>query len=523
MEKLVNDFIRISLEPGLVKEYKRYEARRGGYHSISNMRPYYGSMQTIGGSETIPHDSIPGVVRSTLAWTNEDGQNILAVATCSHLFVVYENGTVEDITPDCYIKGNENDITSGQGYGRGGYGTGGYGRPNAKPPKEQYAMTWSLHSLDGQLIANPRGRTIYIWSGKGKATVYPNAPESVDLILVQGETLTAYGCKREGTKSSNNSPIECSSSRDKENWHNAVDPERYQPPLELGHIDCAVSFGDAVFVWTGRGLSLQQRSETNQKAPTELKKVGTSHVASPNAAFAYGDRVYWMDEHFNIKTYNRFESITDLSPPFDRDFRTRVCASQKNKIHCSFNSKFSEIWWFYPHIDDCEDDMTAECTRYIAYNVHSKHWFEGKLARSSATSTFDQREWIATEIFENDGTRNSRLLVQERGFDNNGIPVTGHCESTEIEVGSIGYCHSLSKIYHNIELLDKTGDGIGATFTIPSKSAENDRNFPITNQNKGVIYLRTKIKNKLRFSVEVSGAVRIGQNMQIEMRRAGRR
>ena len=480
-------------------------------------------MQTIGGSEPIPHDPIPGVVRSTLAWTNKEGENLLALATCSHLYVVHENGSVEDITPEGFIKGNENGITSGQGYGRGGFGTGGYGRPNAKLPKEQYAMTWALCNLDGQLIANPRGRTIYIWSGNGKATVYPNAPDSVDLILVQGEILTGYGSKREGSESSNNSPIEWSSSQDREKWNPAVDPERYQTPFELGRIDCAVGFGDEAFIWTVRGLLLQQRSLTDHKAPYELKNVGNSHVASPYAALALGDRVYWMDEHFNLKSYNKFEAITDLSSPFGRDFRSRVCATQRNKIHCAFNSEFQEIWWFYPHIDDCEDDRTAECTRYIAFNVHSKQWFEGKLSRTSSASTYYQRDWIATENFNIDGVQHSRLLIQERGYTDNGIPVTGCCESTEIEVGSLGYVHNLSKINHKIELIDKTSDQNTATFKILGESEGFDKSFQITNIEKGTLYLRTSIKHIFKFSIEVSGAVRIGPEMQIELREAGRR
>ena len=519
----MHELKKVYLQPGLVEEYKSFAHCHGGYSSICNLRPYKGSMQTIGGSEIIPHEDIPGVAKATFSWVNAEGEELIAVATCSNLYVVHSDGNVVDITPDGFCEENQHDKNSEQVYGRGGYGTGGYGKPLTKPPKELFALTWSLHSLEGQLIANPRGRTIYIWSGKGKATPYPNAPEQVDITLVQEEIVMAFGSKRVEGESSKNSPIEWSSSTQKDKWFPAVDANRFQPPFELGRVDSAILFGDESLVWTARGLSRLKRSKQKDEAPFELQHIDNSHVASPNAAFTYASNAYWVDRFFNIKAYKKYGTVTCLKAPFEQDFRNRVCNDQQNKIFCAFNVKFQELWWFYPHVDDCEISGTAECTRYIAYNANSEQWFEGKLPRSSWTTSHNQLESIATEIFEDGNIQKSRLLIQERGASNDGTLVAGSCKSTEIEVGTPGYMHSLSKLNLDIKVHDDTSEESTATFTVFGKSSEYYKELPITSQLKGAIYPRFTTDNKLRFSIDVQGSARIGSQIQLQLRQAGRR
>jgi hypothetical protein len=53
--------------------------------------------------------------------------------------------------------------------------------------------------------------------------------------------------------------------------------------------------------------------------------------------------------------------------------------TQASKIYAVNNSKYGEIWWFYPSSQATENDS------YVVYNYREGHWAIGDLARTAGT------------------------------------------------------------------------------------------------------------------------------------------
>jgi hypothetical protein len=54
-----------------------------------------------------------------------------------------------------------------------------------------------------------------------------------------------------------------------------------------------------------------------------------------------------------------------------------INVSQQSKVWAVTNSRFGEIWWFYP------SGGSTECDRYVIYNFAEGTWSIGELARTS--------------------------------------------------------------------------------------------------------------------------------------------
>jgi hypothetical protein len=55
--------------------------------------------------------------------------------------------------------------------------------------------------------------------------------------------------------------------------------------------------------------------------------------------------------------------------------------SQSSKVYAVHNSKFGEIWWYYPSSASNENDS------YVTYNYRENHWNIGTLARTAGADS----------------------------------------------------------------------------------------------------------------------------------------
>jgi hypothetical protein len=94
---------------------------------------------------------------------------------------------------------------------------------------------------------------------------------------------------------------------------------------------------------------------------------------------------------------------------------------QRAKVHAVHNSKFGEIWWFYPSNAGIENDS------YVTYNYREGHWAIGTLSRLAGT---DAGVFTLPLMVDETGEVNEH----EVGFNYDGA--TLFAESGPIQIGN---------------------------------------------------------------------------------------
>ncbi len=82
-------------------------------------------------------------------------------------------------------------------------------------------------------------------------------------------------------------------------------------------------------------------------------------IASPLAAVAVEDNVYWM----GAEEFYAYGGTVQRLPCSVRDYVfTDINDGQLEQVTAASNTAFSEVWWFYPSASSTEND------RYVVYN-----------------------------------------------------------------------------------------------------------------------------------------------------------
>jgi hypothetical protein len=100
---------------------------------------------------------------------------------------------------------------------------------------------------------------------------------------------------------------------------------------------------------------------------------------------------------------------------------SNINLDQRSKVTAVHNSKFGEIWWFYPSNAGIENDS------YVIYNYRENHWNIGTLSRLAGT---DAGVFTLPLMVDAAGEVNEH----EVGFDYDGA--TLFAESGPLEIGN---------------------------------------------------------------------------------------
>jgi hypothetical protein len=166
-----------TLPTGMVSDDTVFAAP-GRWRRGSWVRFWEGSWQIKGGFERFLLDNLGGVCRTVFGW--QDQQEITSVAFGLHNGLKYwQSGTFADITPAAFVAG-QIDGTGGAGFGTGAFGVGNYSEPSTA---DYFPLTWSLAAYGGDLMANPRGQTIFQYTpGDPLALPLAGAPARVTFM-----------------------------------------------------------------------------------------------------------------------------------------------------------------------------------------------------------------------------------------------------------------------------------------------------------------------------------------------------
>jgi hypothetical protein len=102
-------------------------------------------------------------------------------------------------------------------------------------------------------------------------------------------------------------------------------------------------------------------------------------ILAPNSAIEYDGIYYWIGvdrfQYFN-GTVNELPNTQNYNWFFDN-----VNYSQRAKIWSYKNTRYGEIWWFFPF------GLAEECTHAIIYNVRENIWYDCAISRSNGYSS----------------------------------------------------------------------------------------------------------------------------------------
>ena len=345
----------------------------------------------------------------------------------------------------------------------GGTVTAAYQIPNSGYPLFDGGDIWTSDNYGEDLLYNRRGGGIYYWDA---SAVNPLQQRGVALSSLPGATATptiasqilvsdrdrhviAFGCDDEFTPGVQDPMlIRFSSQESLTDW--ASTPTNTAGSLRLGsgsEIVTAVETRQQTLVFTDTTLYAMQF--VGPPFTFGVNSISESiTIASPNAACAVQDQVFWMGTD-NFYVYNGAVSVL---PCTVRDYVfSTLQRADINKVFSGVNAAFSEVWWFYPGLGSFSGDPD----RYVIYNYAENIWYYGTGMRRGAwldAGIFDY-PIASTAVHVNFAT--NRLLEHEDGVNNGelspAVAISSFIRSSVIELGD-GYQYMfLSRVIPDVD------------------------------------------------------------------------
>ena len=298
------------------------------------------------------------------------------------------SANVGTVTLHSLLKSGPEFNTNGLGWGAGTYGTGTYGTPASASNIVFRMRNWSMSTFGEDLLANPRGGSIYLWDATSgtdeRAKLIANAPVSVNSVLVSEKSrhVVALGCT---DLSGTFDPmlVRWSEQEDYDVWTPTVTNAAGEYRIQRGtQINQGVYSRGGVLILTDSALYGMVYVGQPYIFSTDILGDGCGSI-SPHAAKDFNGSLYWMgDGNFFV-----FNGQVQVLPSSARKYVfSDFNFSQKEKVFCGINTEFSEITWLYPSAD------SDECDKYITYNPVSGYWVYG----DSYWTTWD----FGADIFE---------------------------------------------------------------------------------------------------------------------------
>ena len=139
--------------------------------------------------------------------------------------------------------------------------------------------------------------------------------------------------------------------------------------------------------------------------------------------------------------------------------------SQAYKCHVALNSEFSEVWFFYPSL---EDD-TREISRYAMYNYEENLWSIGSLVRHAWVDGGIQNTPQATGI----SSSSYYLYNHETGYNDDTEPMDNvFIQSADFDIGDGDSLAFVKRILPDIQFVNTLGTSPDPAINIVLKNRD---------------------------------------------------
>tara|TARA_R110002020_G_scaffold37165_10_gene112293 strand:+ start:1459 stop:3708 length:2250 start_codon:yes stop_codon:yes gene_type:complete len=154
--------------------------------------------------------------------------------------------------------------------------------------------------------------------------------------------------------------------------------------------------------------------------------------------------------------------------------------SQKEKCFSGVNSKFTEVYWFYPSSDSFEAD------RWVAYNYSNNTWTYGSFDMSAldqsqgSDTSLNRTSWHDANIFDTPlatyvkeyapdsvpPVADSGLMKHEIGTSANGSSITHTIKSGQVDLSEGGMFTHYSRLIPDVDRTNSTGSNPSEEVTL---------------------------------------------------------
>ena len=409
-------YIPIKLPPGIYRNGTEYQAA-GRWYDANLVRWYENTLRPMGGWRKRSTSQMTGLCRGFITWRDNSANRWIAAGTQSKLYAMNEMGTLKDITPSGFTVGIANALSS-TGFGYSTYGSLSYGTARPDNGTVSLATTWSMDTWGEYLVAcSSADGKLYEWqlgfTTPTIAAAITNAPTNNKALLVTSERiLMALGAGGNPRK------VQWCDQENNTQWTPAGDNL-------AGDYDLATP-GSLLAGKRVKGVNLlftdvDVHTAQYVGAPFVygFEKAGSGcGLISSQAVAAIDTAAIWMSRA-GFWIYDGY--VKPLPSDVSDYVFGNINFNQASKIYAVNNSKFGEIWWYYPSSGSNENDS------YVTFNYRENHWNIGTLARTAGT---DSNVFSTPMAVSTDGY----IYEHEVGFNYDSASV--YAESGPVQIGN---------------------------------------------------------------------------------------
>jgi hypothetical protein len=286
-----------------------------------------------------------------------------------------EAGTFKDITPSGFTVGQA-DAATKTGFGYGPYGSYAYGVARPDNGTVTPATTWSLDTWGEYLIGcSDSDGKLYEWqlgfSTPTLAAAITNAPTGCQAVMSTAERfIFALGA------SANPRLVKWCDQENNTNWTASATSQAGDFELQtVGALRAGKKVRGINLLFTD--VDVHTASYVGLPYVYAFEKAGSGcGLISTQAVAAIDTAAMWMSK-------SGFWIFDGYVKPLPCDVSDYVFQNlnynQSSKVYAVHNSKYGEIWWFYP------SSASNEVDSYVTYNYRENHWNIGSMARTAGT------------------------------------------------------------------------------------------------------------------------------------------
>ena len=366
--------IPLKIPPGVYRNGTEYQSA-GRWYDANLVRWYENTLRPIGGWRKKSETAMTGSCRGILTWRSNSGGRYIAMGTHSKLYVMDENAVLKDITPTGFTAGRASAV-SGTGYGYNTYGSFAYGIARPDVGTVAPATTWSLDSWGEYLVGcSDTDGKLYEWqlgfATPTLAAVITNAPTGCAAVLSTAERfLMALGA------SSNGRLVKWSDQEVNTTWTPLATNQAGDFEINTsGSLKCGKRVRGINLLFTD--VDVHTASYVGLPYVYSFERVGSGcGVISAQAVTAIDTAAMWMSR-------SGFWVYDGYLKPMPCDVSDYVFQNmnynQMSKVYAVHNSKYGEVWWFYP------SSASNEVDSYVTFNYRESHWNIGVMGRTAGT------------------------------------------------------------------------------------------------------------------------------------------
>jgi len=365
------------------------------------------------------------------------------------------------------------------GWGVGTWSAGGWGSASTVSSVNQLRL-WTHDNFGENLIINPRGAGIYEWiensgvsvravslAGRAGARLVP----TVALQVITSETdrhLVVLGADSVsgGARTGVIDPMSIA-------FSSAEDELDFEPTTTNSAGDVRLSSGSfivgglksrqEILVWTDTSLYSVTFIGPPLTFAVNLVNEGAGLLAPKAAANAPSGVFFASKTGFNF--YNG--SVQRLPCTVQEYVFNDIDLNQAFKSFMSVNSRYNEVWFFYPSLED----GTGEISRYVTYNYLEQTWSIGIMTRYGWLDAGIEDLPIAAA----QSSGQNLLYNHETGYDDGESAMTGvYIESADIDISAGENYAFLKKMIPDMNFVTSAGISTNPAMNIVVKR----RNFP---------------------------------------------